>query len=136
VPIYGERLPLSSDNRGFVIEPADLSSIREYQNLHIVWSVPGTVRGNHYHMEGTETIVIVGPALLRLREEGVLRDVPIPAETVYRFTIPPGVSHAVCNTGGQPNLLVAFNTIAYQPDQPDVEMDILIEPQHCGPNNT
>jgi dTDP-4-dehydrorhamnose 3,5-epimerase-like enzyme len=128
VPLQGEQLPLRADKRGFVIEPADVSILEKHNNIHVVWSVPGAVRGNHYHHKGTETIVVVGPALMRVREEGVLRDIPVPSETVYRFKIPPGVSHAIRNMGSQPNLLVAFNTIAYQPDQPDVETDILFDP--------
>jgi dTDP-4-dehydrorhamnose 3,5-epimerase-like enzyme len=127
MPIREEPLPIRPDERGFVFEPADESILANHKNLHIVWSVPGAVRGNHYHLKGTETIIIVGPALMRVRDEGVVRDINIPSNAVHRFTIPPGVSHAVQNTGDQPHLLVAFNTREYLPDHPDFKTDMLID---------
>jgi mannose-6-phosphate isomerase-like protein (cupin superfamily) len=70
--------------------------------------------------------VVLGPALVRLREDGQVRDVNVPVGETWRFTIPPGVSHAFQNNGTQPLLIVAFSTSAFDPANPDVIRDVLI----------
>jgi hypothetical protein len=47
--------------------------------------------------------------------------------SVVRFVFPPGVPHAIQNTGTQPGLLVAFNTQIHNPSDPDTVWDPLIE---------
>jgi len=115
-----------SDARGFVFEPLVGERLANQKNTHVVVSRPGAVRGNHYHLRGTETLVVCGPALVRIRKEKDVEDFFIPANTTYRLIIPPGVSHAIQNTGGIDNLLVAFNTEPHDPDKPDLVQDVLI----------
>ena len=114
-----DSLNVHSDTRGLVFEPLDLDTLPRLRNAHVVISSPGVVRGNHYHLKGEETIAVVGPALVRCRQDGDLRDVKVPPEKVYRFTFPPGVPHAIQNVSRQPNVLVAFNTVAHDPQRPD-----------------
>lgn len=123
---------VSRDPRGLVFEPLPGGSLGAQRNVHVVLTEPGCVRGNHFHQRGTEVATITGPALVRLREEGALRDVLVPAGEIWRLTIPPGVSHAFQNTGPQPLLLVCFNTEAHDPEQPDVFRDELIPPPANG----
>ncbi len=114
-----DSLNVHSDARGLVFEPLDCDSLAGLRNAHVVISLPGVVRGNHCHLKGEETIAVVGPALVRYRHDGELRDVEVPPERVYRFTFAPGVPHAIQNLSHQPNVLVAFNTIAHDPQRPD-----------------
>jgi UDP-2-acetamido-2,6-beta-L-arabino-hexul-4-ose reductase len=116
----------SSDARGFVFEPLGGELLASQKNTHVVVSRPGAVRGNHYHLRGTETLVVCGPSMIRIREENDIEDFFIPANTTCRLVIPPGVSHAIQNTGGIDSLLVAFNTEAHDPDKPDLVQDLLI----------
>jgi UDP-2-acetamido-2,6-beta-L-arabino-hexul-4-ose reductase len=122
-----DNLTVHSDNRGIVFEPIVEEALVQQRNAHVVISQPGAVRGNHYHISGTETMAVKGPALVRIREDNDTRDIEIPPENTYRFIIPPKISHAIKNTGDQPNILVAFNTLAHDPHNPDVVRDILIE---------
>ncbi len=115
-----------SDTRGFVFEPVQGELLANQRNTHVVVSRPGAVRGNHYHVRGTETLVVCGPALVRIREDNATRDISISADTTCRLIIPPGVAHAIQNTGEIDNLLVAFNTEPHDPDQPDLVQEILI----------
>lgn len=115
-----------SDTRGYVFEPLEGELLANQKNTHVVISRPGAVRGNHYHLRGTETLVVCGPALVRIRMDKDIEDVSIPANTTCRLIIPPGVSHAIQNTGGIDNLLVAFNTEPHDPDKPDLVQDVLI----------
>lgn len=123
-----EPVAVHADARGIVLEPATPGMLPAQRNVHLVTTAPGAVRGNHYHARGTEVAVVVGPALVRLRENDVVHDVEVPAGAAWRFTIPPRVSHAFQNTGDRPMVLVAFNTVEHDPANPDVFRDVLIEP--------
>ena len=122
-----DQIKMHSDMRGTVFEPIDKESIQTQENCHVVISGPGVIRGNHYHLKGTETIAVAGPALLRFEDGNDITDVEVPAEQVYKFIIPPKVAHAIKNTGEKINILVAFNTLAHDHQNPDVINHILIE---------
>ncbi len=124
-----DSIPPRSDARGVVFEPVDAGTLAQQKNFHTVITVPGAVRGNHFHRQGTEIIAVTGPALVRYREDGEIQEVEIPAAAVLRFIFPPGVSHAIQNTGPEPNVMVGFNTMTHDPEHPDTVEDILIEPR-------
>jgi dTDP-4-dehydrorhamnose 3,5-epimerase-like enzyme len=121
-----EPLPVRRDLRGLLLEPLGPDELSAQRNVHLVVTAPGQIRGNHFHRLGTEIVTVLGPALVRLREAGNLREVTIPGGQAYRFVLPPGVSHAFQNTGSAPMTLVAFNSSAYDAASPDVERDVLI----------
>ena len=127
MPLEIDSLRVHSDSRGMVFEPLETAMIASQRNTHVVISKPNVVRGNHYHLQGTEIIAVVGPALVRTREAGKLRDIEVPDQEVYRFIFPPRVSHAIKNTADQPNVLVAFNTCEHDPENPDTVPDVLLE---------
>ena len=116
-----------TDIRGIVFEPIGKESISSQQNCHIVISKPGIIRGNHYHLYGTETIAVMGPALLRFKEGTDVYDFEVHSEQVYTFVIPLKVSHAIKNISEKDSILVAFNTVPHDPDKPDVITDTLID---------
>lgn len=121
-----EPVRVHRDPRGVVFEPLNLEQLAGQQNVHVVVSAPGCVRGNHLHQRAREILTAMGPALVRLREDGKTRDVLVPEGEAYRFIIPPGVAHAVQNTGQESNVLVSFSTIVHDPANPDVVADKLI----------
>jgi dTDP-4-dehydrorhamnose 3,5-epimerase-like enzyme len=121
-----EPFRVSRDPRGLLVEPLGPDELAAQRNVHLVVTAPGQIRGNHFHRLGTEIVTVLGPALVRLREAGNVRDVTIPEGQAYRFILPPGVSHAFQNTGSGPMVLVAFNSSAYDAASPDVERDLLI----------
>jgi dTDP-4-dehydrorhamnose 3,5-epimerase-like enzyme len=125
--VHIERLRTHRDARGWVVEPLRPDELPRQRNAHLVLSRPGAVRGNHYHLRGTEYLTLVGPALVRLREEGEVRDVEVAADEIIRLVIPPGISHAVKGTGSEPTLLLAFNSAEHDPEAPDLVRDVLIE---------
>ena len=126
MPLEIDSLTVHSDARGVVFEPLAVGMIASQHNVHVVVSNPGVVRGNHYHRQGTETIAVVGPALVRTREGGNLHDIEVPEKHVYRFTFPPKIPHAIKNTGECVHILVAFNTCEHDPENPDTVQEILI----------
>ena len=121
-----EKLAVFSDERGFVFNPMKMPDLSAQQNFHVVVSSPQAIRGNHYHRRGTEILIVIGPALVRIRENGALSDIDISDRSVYRLTVPPGVPHAVKATGSEDGVLLSFNTIDYDPENPDVVRDVLM----------
>lgn len=121
-----EKVATFADERGLVFNPMTMPELNAQQNFHVVTSAPQAIRGNHYHRRGMEILIIVGPALVRVREESGLRDIDIPDRSVYRLTIPPGVPHAVKATGSQDGVLLSFNTVDYDPKNPDVVREVLM----------
>ena len=121
-----EKLDVFVDERGTVFNPIEMSALSGLQNLHVVTSRPQAVRGNHYHPKGTEILILMGPALIRIRQRGGIRDIDIPERAVHRLTIPPGVSHAVKHTGSDEGILLSFNSVIYDPVHPDIVEDILM----------
>jgi len=122
-----QEVNVHSDSRGVVFEPIAEDSLQHQHNAHVVISQPGAVRGNHYHLNGREMIAVMGPAMVRIEENDQIRDIEIPVNKVYRWVIPPMVPHAIKNTGDQPNILVAFNTVTHDPHHPDVVRKVLIK---------
>lgn len=121
-----EKIDVKHDERGSVFEPLTQKEISGQNNFHVVLTGPGYVRGNHFHKKGIEMLTVKGPALIRIRTQKGIEDFDVLDGDVIKTTIPPGISHAIKNTGDQVNLLVAFNTIEHDPDNPDVFEDNLI----------
>ena len=127
--VIAETIHCHADPRGWVFEPLEPDLIPSQRNVHVVVTGPGGIRGNHRHQHGTETAVVIGPALVRLREDGHVRDITVSAGEALRLTIPPGIAHAFQNTGLEPMLMIAFNTVPHDPAQRDLVRDVLIPAQ-------
>ena len=121
-----EPLKTYRDPRGALFEPVEVDQIAATRNVHVVLTEPGCVRGNHRHVRGTEISVVTGPAQVRLKEDGVVRDIEVPAGEAWRFTIPPGVTHAYRNPGPGTMLLIGFNSERHDPGKPDVLRDEIL----------
>src|SRR5271154_196020 len=103
------------DPRGTLFEPLKDDEIRAQKNVHVVLTQPNEVRGNHSHRTAVETTTVVGPCLIRLKEEGEIRDIPVAEGELLRLTIPPGVVHAFRNTGNAAMVMVSFSTNLHDP---------------------
>jgi|HigsolmetaAR202D_1030399.scaffolds.fasta_scaffold00994_6 dTDP-4-dehydrorhamnose 3,5-epimerase-like enzyme len=126
MPVLIERLRRASDRRGYVFEPLDESLLREQRNVHVVLTNPGEIRGNHFHPTGTEITAVCGPARVRIKEGGTIVTHDVPDGETWRFTFPPGVTHAFQNTGTAPLVIVSFNTLPHDPANPNTERDLIL----------
>jgi len=120
-----EKLRCSTDARGFVFEPLDALGLRQQRNVHVVLTMPGQTRGNHSHRTGTEVSAVIGPARVTYRESTDVTTIDVPANEVWRFVFPPGVPHAFRNSGSAPMVIVSFNTVPHDPDNPDTVRDVV-----------
>ena len=126
MPVNYEKLNVIRDSRGIVFEPLEGDKIFDKKNAHVVMSGPGVVRGNHFHKKGRESIAVMGPALVSVRDDAEIREIEIPEGEVYGFFFPPGQSHAIKNMSKEINILMAFNTVGHDPQNPDTEVDLLL----------
>lgn len=120
------RLRVHTDARGAIFEPLEPGLLSGWRNVHAVVTEPGAIRGNHRHLRGTEISAVLGPALVRYRDEDGVSDVEVPAGECWRFVFPAGVAHAFRNTGTRPFVLVSFNTEEHDPERPDTVREELI----------
>jgi dTDP-4-dehydrorhamnose 3,5-epimerase-like enzyme len=114
------------DARGTLFEPLSDNELQAQKNVHVVLSHPGEIRGNHVHHTAVETTTVVGPCLVRLKEEGTVRDIEVPAGEILRLTIPPGVVHAFRNTGDSAMVLVSFSTNLHDPAGEDTQREQIL----------
>jgi dTDP-4-dehydrorhamnose 3,5-epimerase-like enzyme len=126
MPVRYEKLNVIKDARGIVFEPLPGDALSDKRNAHVVVSGPGVVRGNHYHKKGEETMAVMGPAQVRVRDGDKIKNIDVPEEEVYFFIFPPGQSHAIKNLGSGTNILAAFNTVPHDREHPDTVTDILM----------
>jgi uncharacterized RmlC-like cupin family protein len=124
-----EPLSFPTDARGLVLEPLGPEQIPSQRNAHLVLTASGAVRGNHFHRVGTEVAVVLGPALVRYRDVDGRHDCAVEPGRAVRFVFPPGVPHAMLNTGTAPMVILSFNTEVHEPANPDVVREVLIEPE-------
>lgn len=122
-----EALDVHRDARGLVFEPVAADELAGMRNVHVVVTVPGQVRGNHYHTRGTEWMSVLGPARVRVRSVvgAAIEESIVPAGESWRFIFPPRVSHAVVFTGRETGLLVSFVDAPHDPADPDTFRDPL-----------
>lgn len=121
-----EPLRRAGDARGFVFEPLDAQGLGAQRNVHVVLTEPQQVRGNHFHLRGTEVAAVVGPAVVRFREGSQLRTIDVPANEIWRFEFPPGVTHAFRNPGPDRQVIVSFNSLPHDPADPDTTRDVIL----------
>ncbi len=121
-----ERLRRAADHRGFVFEPLDADGLSAQKNVHVVLTAPGEVRGNHFHETGTEITVVNGPARVRIKAESIVETHDIPEGETWRLTFPPRVTHAFQNTGSTPLVIVSFNTLPHDPNNPNTTREVIL----------
>src|SRR5580692_8616878 len=114
------------DARGSLFEPLNDAELAGQKNVHVALTQPNEVRGNHVHRTAVETTSVVGPCLVRLKEQGAIRDIEVPAGEIMRLTIPPGVVHAFRNTGDSAMVLVSFSTNLHDPGGADTEREQIL----------
>ena len=118
-------LPDTGDGRGSSFQVIDqiIGSIGAIRNLHLVSILPGAARGNHYHREHTEVLLLHWRSPWRLLwidpgEQLTERRFDGPGAAL--ISIPPLTPHAILNDGPDELWVTAFTNGPYNPAAPDV----------------
>lgn len=106
--------PTVSDERGWRITPLEAADVvgASLGDLHVVSLRPGIIRGNHYHANDTEWLLIWGgPAELawRSRGEDSIQKTVVGETEPALFKIPRNVEHAVLNICQGDIYVLSFN---------------------------
>ena len=113
----------TGDIRGFSFTAPSgaLSFLGRVADIHLASTVPGAVRGNHYHLRRREAIVILpGTAWSLHWDEGegtAAQHRAFAGKSAVLVVVSPGSSHAVRNDGTTPLWLVASSSEPYDPTE-------------------
>lgn len=111
----------SGDGRGssFTAPKEALDFVGGTLDMHLASTLPGAVRGNHYHLRRREAIILLpGTAWSLHWDEGegtAVQHRSFDGGSAVLLLVPTGASHAVRNDGDQALWLVACSSEAYDP---------------------
>ncbi len=114
-----EPLTPKSDNRGILYE---FIKAPGFGQVFFSTSVPGAVRGNHYHMRKIERFCVVkgtGEINIRDRATGEKTRVQVSGEKPEVVTMPLNGTHNIINRGSDEMLLLAWVNEVFDPNDPD-----------------
>ncbi|MDD5254409.1 MAG: cupin domain-containing protein [Candidatus Nanoarchaeia archaeon] len=111
------------DERGWLIEIIGNSQLKGKIGLvYLTVARPGVVKGNHYHNRKTEWFcVIKGKGILVLVDEknNEKKEINVSEDDLSIIKIPPGIIHAIKNTGKEDLYLLAHISEEYNVNDPD-----------------
>ncbi len=122
-------LEQSSDERGWVANPiVEGPGGAPLGHVHIASLAPGAVRGNHVHPDAAEYVLVWGGEAEVTWEhaDGGLASEKVTGEELVVFEIPPGIAHAVTNTGSAEVYLIAYYFGSRETEWPDTERKTLV----------
>lgn len=116
---------VGGDERGasFSVSRDYLEFVGQPEDMHVASILPGHTRGNHYHVERREVIVVIHSDRWSLSWDSGEGTRPssraFEGQGVVVTAMPPDSAHAITNTGDAPLWLLAMTDGAYDPAHPD-----------------
>lgn len=120
------------DDRGasFSVAYEYLSFLGEPKDLHVASIRPGCVRGNHYHVERREVIVVIHTDSWSLHWDGgegsPTSSRRFDGAGVVALAVPPHSAHALRNDGDDALWVLAATDGHYDPDRPDAYRRVVV----------
>ena len=113
------RLLVRNDNRGSL---AEFMKSESGGQIFLSRTLPGVVRGNHYHHTKTEKFFVVeGEGLLRMRHIGSekVMEFHLRGRDYQVVDIPPGYTHSIENVGTGEMVTLFWSSEIFDPEKPD-----------------
>jgi len=107
------------DDRGCL---AEFIKSRSAGQIFVSRTVPGAVRGNHYHRAKTEKfLVLEGEAIIRLRcvSSGEVATYSVSGTDLHVIDIPSGSNHSIENVGSSDLITLFWASEVFDPENPD-----------------
>ncbi|WP_419887256.1 WxcM-like domain-containing protein [Neobacillus niacini] len=126
------RIQPFEDTRGSLKKLLMISQLKQnkkIEEIYVLFSNQGSVRGNHYHKETLEYFsVISGEAKVALKNlhTGAFEEIVMSANNNVILKVPPYVVHAFKNEGEEPFIMVAISSKEYNKDDTDTFPMIII----------
>lgn len=115
----------SDDDRGasFTVAVDHLEFLGAPKDMHVACVRPGKVRGNHFHAERRELIVVIHSDAWSLHWDSGPDTEPdgrsFSGTGAVAVAVPPNAAHAIRNDGDADLWLVASSDGPWHPDRPD-----------------
>ena len=121
-----------ADSRGWVARPLPDAILNNglIANFHVPSLKPGAVRGNHYHRDTREYVLILnGPckACFKDTETGELWETVFPGDRPVLLKIEPHTTHTFMNAAPHDVFLICYDEIVNKTSAPDIYRDIILE---------
>ena len=120
------------DRRGFsyTLQPPQLAFLGPVQDVHFSLTLPGHIRGNHFHRVRREVLVVrYEDAWTLAFDQGQDTGVEVrkfAGSGTIAVEIEPLASHAVRNDGQRPLLIFALCNGPYDPAHPDAYARVVL----------
>lgn len=114
-----KKLTIHKDERG---ELAEIFKIPNVGQVHYSTSVPGTVRGNHYHTRKREYFCVIegqGKIRLRDRDSGKIKEHIVTGQELEVVEMPINWTHSIENIGENEMKLIVWTNEVFNPNDPD-----------------
>ncbi len=125
---------ITADERGWVAWPISEELLKKglVSNLHVPSIKPGSVRGNHYHVNKYEYLFILSDPCLAVfldNKTGEKEEILLEGENPVLFRIAPNITHAFRNEGKQDIFLICYDEPSGDEiSSSDVLRRVIIEP--------
>jgi len=119
---------IHKDHRGFLLRLVRKEHVgdRIFGDSYILSSIPGVVRGNHFHKRTTEWFCLIkGKGCLGLKKGEQVDFINLDDKNFKLIEIPPGISHAIKNTGDEIMIFFAYADERFNPDDDDIHSEII-----------
>jgi dTDP-4-dehydrorhamnose 3,5-epimerase len=120
------------DQRGSlnkIIMKSQLKENEKIEEIYVLYSNKGSVRGNHFHKKTLEYFAVVsGKAKIALMDldTGILEEINISSSDNLILKVPPNVVHAFKNEEDQPLIMLAVSSKEYNKHDTDTfQVEIL-----------
>ena len=120
-----KRLEVKKDERGWLVEILRSEALKKgdrFGQFLITTAYPGYIKGNHYHTRKFEWYCVIrgeGRLVLQDNTTGEKEDVFLTEEELSLVMIPPGITHAIENTGKDILSVLIYIDESFNESDPD-----------------
>ena len=120
-----KRLEVKKDERGWLVEILRSEALKRgdrFGQFLITTAYPGYIKGNHYHTRKFEWYCVIrgeGRLVLQDNTTGEKEDVFLTGEELSLVMIPPGITHAIENTGKEMLSVLIYIDEPFNESDPD-----------------
>lgn len=131
-PVRITRLADGGDARGssFTAPGPCLGFVGPVREMHAATIVPGAVRGNHYHRDTRELLLVIYADRWSLHwaegPDGEARSEAFSGAGAVMVEISPAMPHAVRNDGAAALYIIALTNAPHDPQNPDLHRTPLV----------
>ena len=114
-----QKLTIHKDERGELVEIFKIPNVGQ---TFYATSVPGAIRGNHYHTRKKETFCVVegkGKISMRDRESGETKEYMVRGDEPETVEMPLNWTHNIENIGEKEMKLIVWTNEVFDPNDPD-----------------